>query len=50
MRPVNEVVVVKGARPAPVSSPAGAFNLRSEQFTLMPTARTPFGLAELSRG
>src|SRR5688500_13397689 len=32
VRPVNEVVVVKGARPAPVSSPAGAFNLRSEQF------------------
>jgi hypothetical protein len=50
VRPVNEVVVVKGARPAPVSSPAGAFNLRSEQFTLMPTARTPFGLAELSPG
>ena len=50
VRPVNEVVVVKGARPAPVSSPAGAFNLRAEQFTLMPTARTPFGLAELTPG
>ena len=24
VRPVNEVVVVRGARPAPVSSPAGA--------------------------
>ena len=36
--PVKEVVVVNGARPAPVSSPAGAFNLRAEQFTLMPVA------------
>ena len=26
----------KGARPAPVSSPAGAFNLRAEQFALLP--------------
>ena len=41
---------MKGARPAPVSSPAGAFNLRAEQFSLMPTARTPFGLAELAPG
>src|SRR4030095_4007776 len=48
--PVNEVVVVNGARPAPVSSPAGAVNLRAEQFTLMPVARTPFGLAELAPG
>ena len=48
--PVAEVVVVHGARPAPVSSPAGAFNIRAEQFTLMPTARTPFGLAELAPG
>jgi hypothetical protein len=50
LAPVKEVVVVNGARPAPVSSPAGAFNLRAEQFTLMPVARTPFGLAELAAG
>ncbi len=48
--PVNEVVVVHGARPAPVSSPAGAFNIRSEEFARMPVARTPFGLAELAPG
>jgi hypothetical protein len=48
--PVAEVVVVHGARPAPVSSPAGAFNVRSDEFMLMPTARTPFGLAELAPG
>jgi len=48
--PVKEVVVVNGARPAPVSSPAGAFNVRAEQFSLMPVARTPFGLADLAPG
>ena len=48
--PVSEVLVVHGARPAPVSSPAGAFNLRADRFSLMPTARTPFGLAELAPG
>ena len=48
--PVSEVLVVHGARPAPVSSPAGAFNLRAERFSLMPIARTPFGLAELAPG
>ena len=48
--PVSELVVVHGARPAPVSSPAGAFNLRADQFSLMPTARTPFGIAELAPG
>jgi Carboxypeptidase regulatory-like domain/TonB-dependent Receptor Plug Domain len=48
--PVSEVVVVHGARPAPVSSPAGAFNVRAEQFSLMPTARTPFGIADLAPG
>ena len=48
--PVSELVVVHGAKPAPVSSPAGAFNVRAEQFSLMPTARTPFGLAELAPG
>jgi hypothetical protein len=50
VRPVEEVVTVHGARPAAVSSPAGAFNLRAEQFSLLPTARTPFGLAELAPG
>jgi hypothetical protein len=50
VRPVEEVVVVRGARPAPVTSPAGAFNLRSDQFTLLPVARTPFGIAELTPG
>src|SRR4029453_1331603 len=34
----------------PVSSPASAFNLRADRFTLMPVARTPFGLAELAPG
>ena len=48
--PVSEVVVVRGATPAPVTSPAGAFNLRAEQFSLMPMARTPFGIAELAPG
>ena len=36
--PVAEMVVVNGARPAPVSSPAGAFNVRAEQFSLLPVA------------
>src|SRR5687767_5777196 len=36
--PVAEVVIVHGARPSPVSSPAGAFNVRAEQFSLMPAA------------
>ena len=48
--PVSEVVVVTGARPAPVTSPTGTFNVRAEQFTLLPTARTPYGLAELAPG
>ena len=48
--PVAEVVVVHGARPAPVSSPAGAFNVRAEEFALLPTGRTPFALAELAPG
>ena len=50
LAPVVEVVDVRGARPAPVSSPAGAFNLRTEQFTLMPSGRTPFTIAELAPG
>ena len=48
--PVSEVVVVHGARPAPVSAPAGAFNVRAEEFALLPTGRTPFALAELAPG
>ena len=50
LAPVIEIVDVRGATPAPVSSPAGAFNLRTEQFTLMPTGRTPFTIAELAPG
>jgi hypothetical protein len=50
LAPVVEIVEVRGARPAPASSPAGAFNLRSEQFTVMPTGRTPFTVAELAPG
>lgn len=48
--PVAELVVVHGARPAAVSSPAGTFNLRSDQFALLPTARTPYSVAELAPG
>jgi hypothetical protein len=48
--PVAETVVVRGATPSPVTSPAGTFNLRADRFTLMPTARTPFGIAELAPG
>jgi hypothetical protein len=48
--PLREVVVVHGARPAPVTSPAGAFNARTEEFSQLPVARTPFALADLSPG
>jgi hypothetical protein len=50
LAPVREVVVVRGATPAPVASPAGAFNLRADQFTLLPAGRTPFFAAELAPG
>ncbi len=50
LAPVSELVVVVGARPAPVGSPAGASNLRAEQFALLPIGRTPYALAELAPG
>lgn len=48
--PVAETVEVVGARPAPVASPAGAFNLRRDTFTLLPIGRTVYALAELAPG
>ena len=48
--PVSEEIEVRGAKPAPVASPAGAFNLRAADSTLMPAGRTPFLLAELAPG
>ncbi|MGH9311212.1 MAG: TonB-dependent receptor, partial [Vicinamibacterales bacterium] len=50
LAPIAEAVNVVGARPAPVSSPAGAFNLRAEQFSVLPLGRTVFALAELAPG
>jgi hypothetical protein len=48
--PVREVVEVRGARPAAVASPTGAFNLRTAETSLLPAGRTPFLLAELAPG
>jgi hypothetical protein len=48
--PVRETVDVRGARPAAVASPTGAFNLRTEDTTALPTGRTPFFVAELTPG
>ena len=48
--PVSEVVVVRGASPAPVSSPSGAYNLPTEKYSVLPIGRTPFGIAELAPG
>ena len=48
--PVREVVNVRGAKPAAVASPAGAFNLRASETSLLPTGRTPFFIAELAPG
>jgi hypothetical protein len=47
---VQEVVDVRGATPAAVGSPTGAFNLRTSETTLLPSGRTPFMLAELAPG
>jgi hypothetical protein len=41
---------VRGATPPPVSSPAGAFNLKTVDTNLLPIGRTPFFLAELAPG
>jgi hypothetical protein len=46
---VKEVVDARGAQPAPVTSPAGATNLRMADLTL-PIGRTPFFAAELAPG
>ena len=48
--PIVEQVEVRGARPAAVASPAGAFNLRAAESNLLPAGRTPFLLAELAPG
>src|SRR4029453_4524871 len=50
LEPVREVVDVRGATPAAVASPIGAFNLRASDTTLLPAGRTPFMLAELAPG
>ena len=43
LAPVKEVVVVHGATAGAGELAGGAFNLRAEQFALMPVGRTPFG-------
>jgi hypothetical protein len=48
--PVRETVDVRGATPAAVASPTGAFNLRSEETAALPAGRTPFFVAELAPG
>ena len=48
--PRAEVVVVHGSTPAAVSSPGSAFNVRHDDFSLMPMGRTAFAVAELSPG
>jgi hypothetical protein len=50
LAPVTDRVEVRGAQPAPVSSPAGAVNLRADQLNLLPVGRTPFLAAELAPG
>ena len=40
--PIGEVVEVRGNMPAPVTSPAGAVNMRTETLNLLPVGRTPF--------
>ncbi len=50
LEPVREAVEVRGATPAPVSSPAGGFNLRAAEINLLPIGRTPFFVAELAPG
>lgn len=48
--PVRERVDVRGAKPAAVASPTGAFNLRASDTSLLPSGRTPFFVAELAPG
>lgn len=47
---IEHTVEVRGATPPPVSSPAGAFNLKTAETSLLPIGRTPFFLAELAPG
>ena len=47
---VRETVDVRGNTPAPVTSPAGAVNVRSNAINLLPAGRTPFLVAELTPG
>lgn len=48
--PVSEHVEVRGHAPAPVTSPAGAVNVRSDTINRLPIGRTPFLVAELTPG
>ena len=47
---IEHGVEVRGAMPAPVSSPAGAFNIRARESNLLPLGRTPFLISELAPG
>ena len=47
---VTETVTVTAPEVKPVSSPAGAFNLKTENTKHLPIGRTPFFLAELTPG
>ena len=47
---VSEVVNVVAPALAPVATPAGAFNLRTDETRLLPIGRNPFFLAELTPG
>jgi hypothetical protein len=49
LAPVKEVVEVRGALPAPVTS-RGGVNIRSTEIAVLPLGRTPFLVAELAPG
>jgi hypothetical protein len=48
--PVTETIEVRANAPVPVTSPAGAANLRAPEINLLPVGRTPFLVAELTAG
>ena len=48
--PVAEVLEVRAVAPAPLTSPAGTFNIRSNGFSALPVGRTAHHLAELAPG
>jgi hypothetical protein len=48
--PVQESLEVRASTPAPVTSPAGAVNVRATHSNLLPVGRTPFLVAELAPG